>query len=487
MAVLALGGVSLSWRSFRESAQRLQREPLYDAGRFHLSRLAGSDIVNPTVLQFGPDGALYVATRFGLIHRLEVERTPEGYRAARVETTALVAGLPNHDDQGRPQPAVRGRLITGMAVTGTAQSPVVYAVSSDPRVERPETDTNSGILSRLNRTAAGWRRTDLVRGLPRSRNDHAPNGIALEPDGRTLYLSIGSATNMGAPSAAFLGMSETPLTAAILIVDLHRLGDATLDLPTLDDPARPGAHDHNDPFGGNNGANEAMLPGNGIVRLHAEGLRNAYDLLWTPAGILTIDNGSNAAYGGPPRGHTARYRHEAVEGGESLINPLYLIPRAGLFFGHPNLARPAPAASATRPGLHFLVSTNGLTRMPGDPGGDRLDIAAISLDGSLTLVTLDHTGQLLHRRLLLTDLNGMPLDVTTGVGTAAPSDSVWIADMGESAIHVFEPVAGRPFPHSRLTPDPGRTLTTRFLLWAIPMRAGILHTAQLLRRRLLPR
>ncbi|MCC6540148.1 MAG: hypothetical protein IT162_21550, partial [Bryobacterales bacterium] len=352
MAILACGGVSLAWRSYSESAQRLRSEPLYDASRFRLSPLAGAGITNPTVLQFGPDGALYVATRFGLIHRLEIERTPQGYRAARAETVNLVAELPNHDDHGRLQPGVRGRLITGMAVTGTAQSPVLYAVSSDPRVERPETDTNSGILCRLNRTTAGWRRTDLVRGLPRSRNDHAPNGIALEPDGRTLYLSVGSATNMGAPSEAFLGMSETPLTAAILAVDLERLGDTTLDLPTLDDPARPGQHDQNDPFGGNNGANEAMLPGNGSVRLHAEGIRKAYDLLWTPAGILTIDNGPNADYGGPPRGHTARHRHETVEGGETLSNPLYLIPRGGLFFGHPNLARPAPAASATRPWLH---------------------------------------------------------------------------------------------------------------------------------------
>ncbi|MBN8729594.1 MAG: hypothetical protein J0L64_03575 [Acidobacteria bacterium] len=461
----------------------MRSEPLYDASRFRLSPLAGTGIINPTVLQFGPDGALYVATRFGLIHRLEMERTPEGYRAARVETTALVAELPNHDDHGRPQPGVRGRLITGMAVTGTAESPVVYAVSSDPRVERPETDTNSGILSRLNRTAAGWRRSDLVRGLPRSRNDHAPNGIALEPDGRTLYLSIGSATNMGAPSEAFLGMSETPLTAAILAVDLERLGDTMLDLPTLDDPARPGAHDQNDPFGGNNGANEAMLPGNGIVRLHAEGLRNAYDLLWTPAGIMTIDNGPNAAYGGRPRGHTARHRHQAVEGGESLTNPLYFIPRPGLFFGHPNLARPAPAAYAARPGLHFLDSTNGLTRMPAGPGGSHLAIAAISLDGSLTLVTFDRAGLVLHRRVLLTGLRGMPLDVTTGGGAAVPSDSLWIADMGESAIYVFEPVAGQPFPASRLSREPVRTLMARCLLWWVPMRAGILHTARLVRAR----
>lgn len=483
LLVLACAAAVAARRAYTVQVQQLKQGPLYDASRFRFGALTGADITNPTVLQFGPDGALYIATRRGSIHRLALTRHQGLYRAARAETIDLVAQLPNHDDQGRLQPGIRGRLITGLAVAGSAQAPVLYVTSSDPRLERPEIDTNSGILSRLTLTNAGWRRDDLLCGLPRSRNDHAPNGVALDRDGRTLYLSIGSATNMGAPSEAFLGMSETPLTAAVLALDLARLGGATLDLPTLDDPARPGPQDGNDPFGGNRGANLATLPANGPLRLHAEGLRNAYDLLPTPAGLVTIDNGPNAGYGGPPRGSSARHRDEAVEGGESLPNPLYVIPRAGLFFGHPNLARPRPASPAERPLLHFSTSTNGLAAWPEDPASGRISFLTVSLDRSLSRVTLDGGGRLRNRRVLLTEFGGMPLDVAVGNSPSVTPGSIWIADMGESAIHVLEPVQGQPLLDSPLLRQPARTLLTRFLLWWTPVREGIVETQRLLRVR----
>lgn len=463
--------------------QQLKQSPLYEAGRYRFGALSGVDTVNPTTLQFGPDGALYVATRRGSIHRLVIERHGGLYRATHTETIPLVEQLPNHDDQGRPQPGIHGRLVTGIAVAGSAKSPVIYVASSDPRLERPEIDTNSGILSRLTLTAAGWRRDDLLRGLPRSRNDHAPNGIALDPDGRTLYLSIGGATNMGAPSEPFLGMSETTLTAAILAVDLHRLGNTTLDLPTPDDPARPGPRDENDPFGGSQGRNMASLPANGAVRIHAEGLRNAYDLLPTPAGLVTIDNGSNAGYGGPPRGLSTRHRDEVVEGGESLPNPLYVIPRAGLFLGHPNPARPIPASPAEPPLLHFLTSTNGLAAWPEDPASGRISFLTVSLDRSLSLVTFERHSGSLQRRLLLAEFGGMPLDVTLGAAPAASTESIWIADMGQSAIYILEPLQGQPLLASPLVRQPVRTLLTRFVLWWSPVREGIRETQRLLRVR----
>jgi hypothetical protein len=483
--LLLCGCLLLARTSYRSSVRRLMQAPLYDASRFALSTLTGLTITNPTVLRFGPGGALYVATRWGQLHRLELVRRTDaaGYRVGRAESIPLVAALPNHDDTGLPRLDIQGRLITGLAVTGAPGSPIVYVVSSDPRIERDDIDTNSGILSRLTRTASGWQRTDLIRGLPRSRNDHTPNGIVFDPDGRTLYLSIGSATNLGAPSDGFLHMRETPLTASILAVDLQRLGDRTLDLPTLDDPSRPGERDANDPFGGNNGANEAALLPGGPVRIHAEGLRNAYSLLMTPAGIITIDNGANAGFGGPPRGTDPSDLDRAVEGGESLSNPLYLIPRAGLFFGHPNLARPAPRSAPEPPLLHFSSSTNGLGLMPGTGATERFSLVTVSLDRSVTQVTLDRHGRILSRRMLLSEFGGMPLDVTTGAGPAVTPGSIWIADMGESSIHILEPVRGQSLSSSRLLRAPGRILLSRFLLWWLPVRNGILDAEVRLRER----
>ena len=64
------------------------------------------------------------------------------------------------------------RLVTGIAVAGTPESPVVYVTSSDPRIpavpgEEVPIDTNSGVVSMLVQGSDGWRRVDLVQGLPR--------------------------------------------------------------------------------------------------------------------------------------------------------------------------------------------------------------------------------------------------------------------------------------------------------------------------------
>ena len=103
-------------------------------------------------------------------------------------------------------------------------------------------DTNSGVsLTARPLTPDGWRRQDLVRGLPRSNADHAPNGMALSRDGTTLYIAQGSNTNEGAPAERFGNVREYELSGAILSVDLVRIGDRTYDLPTRNDPSRLGS------------------------------------------------------------------------------------------------------------------------------------------------------------------------------------------------------------------------------------------------------
>lgn len=464
--LLLLAASWFVWRMALPYLLAIRTGVMYDASLYRLHRFTPPSVVNPTVLRFGPDGALYVATRAGMIHRLPVRSDGGRLSLGEGEAIGLVAELPNHNDHGEPEPRVRGRLITGLAVAGSAAAPVLYVSSSDPRIERPEIDTNSGILSRLTRAGSRWRRDDLVRGLPRSRYDHAPNGVALSLDGRTLYLSTGAMTNMGAASAPFLHLREYPLAGAVLAIDLERTGAAPFDLPTRGEKRVPG---------GEGGANAALLPADGPVRLYAEGLRNAYSLLMTPVGLFTIDNGSNAGFGGPPR---ADNPNAEVEGGVQALNPLYWIHTGGLNFGQANPARPRPARPPEAALRTFESSTNGLALSSYSSASGRLELVAVSLDGVLYKLGVDtRARRFLGRRALAVNLGGMPLDVAiahsgAGLGAASPG-CLWIADMGGSALFALEPLQDAALRSAVWRREPIRTLATRALLRWMPVRLDL--------------
>ena len=86
------------------------------------------------------------------------------------------------------------------------------------------------------------------------------------------------------------------------------------DIPTLDDPTRPNKNgitdpnsfgyngiDVNDPFGGNDGLNQAIMVPGGPVQIFSPGYRNAYDLVVTESGAVYVtDNGANGGWGGFP-------------------------------------------------------------------------------------------------------------------------------------------------------------------------------------------
>ncbi len=284
---------------------------------FNLLPLEGVEMENPTALQFGPDGRLYISELNGLIRILEVEATDDNYYVTSEETIDLIQSIPNYNDDGTRRNET-GRQVTGMLVTGTSDDPVIYVSSSDDRVfffymgvaneseylnQLP--DTNSGIISRLQQATDGWQRTDLVRGLPRSINNHSTNGLALDPTSQILYVAQGGNTNMGAPNSNTERQPEYAYTAAVLSIDLAQIGNESYDLPTLDPPTDPTADNYNTPFGGRMGANQAIIDPQGPVQLYATGLRNPYDLLIASVGdragnLYTFDNGANIGWGGPP-------------------------------------------------------------------------------------------------------------------------------------------------------------------------------------------
>jgi hypothetical protein len=432
------------------------------ADHFVRGRLAGARPLRPTVLQFGPDRRLYVAQQNGTIRVYTVARTgPSAYRVDATETIAVIARLPNHDDDGSAAPRVRGRQVTGMLVVGSAAQPVLYVSSSDPRVGGRDSgdtnlDTNSGVLSRVTRAGGVWRRHDLVRGLPRSEELHATNGLALSADGRTLYVAQGSNGNAGAPSHKFAGLPQYALSGAVLEVDLEAIGDDTYDLPTL--------RRTDEPFGGDDGRNQAVLDPRGPVRLYATGYRNPYDLVRTRSGRLyTVDNGMNAGWGGLPEGEgTPACTNAPRDGGGDEPDTLHLVERGG-YAGNPNPTRanrtnrfdgrsPVPSARPEEcdwrdPGrengglVTFDESTNGLTEYRGGGLGGELrgNLLTVSFDGSVYRIELSGDGRSAKRRLLFVDATPVPLDVVAQPDTGPFPGTIWIAGYATGEIVVYEP------------------------------------------------
>ena len=255
---------------------------------------------------------------------------------------------------------------------------MVYVSSSDPRIaylQDAGLDTNSGVVTRLTWNGVEWLAVDLVRGLPRSEQNHSINGMVLSQDGTKLYLAVGGNTNNGAPSDFFSNTGEYALSGTVLEIDLEDLNgrpvltdpqggqngtarDYIYDLPTLDDPNIANLTDgigedaegldENGPWGGNDGLNMAILPANAPLRIVADGFRNPFDLVLRADGQLyTVDNGSNADLGGNPvdaEGNPTEQpgaetaTNTPNNGGSGDPEPLFAIAE-GNYYGHPVPAR----------------------------------------------------------------------------------------------------------------------------------------------------
>ena len=409
-------------------------------------------------------------------------------------TTVIKNNIPNHNDNTG---AVNNgfvansctapcRMATGMLVTGTAASPVIYVSSSDPRFGNQTTgdtnlDTNSGVLSRLSRSGTSWVRTDLVRGLPRSEENHAVNGMVLDQATNTLYLAAGGHTNQGAPDVAFNLLPEYALSAAILSIDLDAIGNTTYDLPTLDDPSRansaPGV-DVNDPFGGNDGANQARIVPSGPVQVYSPGYRNPYDLLIATVGshagkMYVTDNGYNAGQGGRPPGEGTANCTNAVENDAPTtgFDSLHYVTGPGYYGGHPNPTRgntantfagqtPVPASEENtiecdfqtslgddptpeRPAIGWdPSSTNGITEYTASNFGGEMrgDLITAEWDGYVNRYHLNAAGTaVLSTSRLFSDVSVHPLDLTATGDNGPFPGTIWLADHVSGTIFVFEP------------------------------------------------
>ncbi|WP_170576194.1 hypothetical protein, partial [Ruegeria atlantica] len=339
---------------------------------FGVVGLTGSVSNNPTAIDFSKTGnpTLFVAQQDGSIYRYEVERQPDGPDPDTEDefvatSTLLIDTIPDDTQNFNDDGALNGtnqRQVTGMVVTkDAAGNDVLYVSSSDWRIavgEDSGLDTNSGQVHRITLdpdTGDVLSNVAVLRGLPRSEENHANNGIDLGIDPVTgdtiMYVAVGGITNKGAPGNNFAGTIDFAWSGAIIKINLTELEsydirtDANgnqfiLDLSTLDDPTRPNIDlttlsiqnlnldpnftlDDNgeiggvlqpDWAGGNNGLNQAKITDyvlvsdqgqlklvSNPVELYAPGYRNPYDVIVMNSGeVFTWDNGPNGGWGGQP-------------------------------------------------------------------------------------------------------------------------------------------------------------------------------------------
>jgi len=416
---------------------------------FGKSTLKNVTTERATSLQFGPDGKLYVAEMDGTIHVIGVVRNGKNnYTGTKLETILHIKNVPNHNDNGVAQPQVKDRLLTGIFVTGTAAAPVIYAASSDPRQaagpsgKDANLDTNSGILHKLTKNGGGWTKQDLVRGLPRSEENHVPNGLLMYKN--KILLSTGGNTNMGVPSNNFAELPEYALGTAVLEIDVNAIGNGPYDLPTLDDEDRPGVNDNNDPFGGNDGKNQAKLMQNGPVKLFATGFRNIFDIKPKANCANNIDNG-----------------------GEHNWDNLHLVTK-NFYGGHPNPTRgsknntfnnsnpQSPIEGAARPEecvykkpgpgdgalTTIQASSNGLDEYTASnfAGSMKGDLLVASFNKSIYRLKLNSAGtKVTSKSQVATQLGNIPLDLTVHGDNDAFPGTIWVADNLANTITILEP------------------------------------------------
>ena len=384
-----------------------------------------------TSLMYGPDGRLYVLSRNGNVDIFTVQKNGDNdYVAIEGEELTQVATIPNHNDFGAS--AGGGRQATGLTVAGTAANPIVFVTSSDAEIGGPsgdeDLDTNSGVITRFIWNGTSWDVVDIVRGLPRSEENHSTNGLEFVTVNGNDYLIVASGgfTNAGAPSDNFAWITEYALSAAILSVDLTALESLPIqtdtssgrsfiyDIPTLDDPTRPNVNgvidpddadydgiDVGDPWGGNDGLNQGMIVLGGPVQIFSPGYRNSYDLAIGPDGkVYATDNGANGGWGGLPvnEGNPLTVNNDYPPGepgssssqnGEQVNNADHLhritdniqgYNFGSYYGGHPNPVRANPAGAGlfTNPGINGKNTLSGAVfrTQVYDPDG--------STDGSTT-------------------------------------------------------------------------------------------------------
>jgi glucose/arabinose dehydrogenase len=265
----------------------------------------------PGVMVLSPDGkALYVGTSAGKISRFP--RNADGSLGTPETITPFA-----------------DRIILGLAFDPADSTKLWVTNNYDAYTNAPRfsgrvstiTIAPSSALSAATATA-----TDRIIGLPRSAHDHMTNGLAFGPDGK-LYIGQGADTAYGAADPYWGPRGEVPLSASILVADVHNAAfPATLNVNT--DPvettedtgsATPVAYD----------PTTAAAP----LKVFAYGVRNPFSLVWGSNGSLYAPVNESAAGGATPAG--PNNIPPAVKNVQAYSDYFTRID-GGSYYGHPN-------------------------------------------------------------------------------------------------------------------------------------------------------
>ncbi len=334
----------------------------------------------PTSVAVGPSGRLYVAGQYGRIHILQRDANDN---TTYVKQLPNIFDTPNQTFNGGAQPSEKGRLVTGIAVApgSTAANQVIYVSHSDPQIFEAEVPGQStvypasGRVTKLVLNAANnvVSQQDMVVGLPRSAENHAPNGMAFGPDG-WLYLGIGGNTNAGDQSVEFGYFPETPLSGSVV-----RLNPAAIGAGPPVDVTPLSTFQFTDPCGAGetpgNGCSAAAnvprltpsttgpttVPGADPAKfqLFATGFRNPYDLVWHSNGTLYGNENEHNDEFGQTAGSTSSPQGVCPGNPQNPGTPPDHLERiqAGEYHGHQNPSRGECAFNGgTQPIADYSVS-----------------------------------------------------------------------------------------------------------------------------------
>jgi large repetitive protein len=419
----------------------------------------------PTSMAIGPDGRLYVAQQNGKIHVFTLDANNNATFQTVITT---IFNRQNFTPQGQPKSA-QGRQVTGIAFAPGLQNgqPVLYVSHSDPEIftnKQPgqnSIDPDSGVVTKLVGPSFSQATSqDLVTGLPRSGENHSPNGMAFGPGG-WLYLSIGGNTNFGGISKFFSYYPEVPLSAAVVRINPAAIGTGTVNASpgsafTFVDPCGPGESVDAGQCSANSTVSTATGEVPGKFELYATGFRNGYDLLWHSNGKLYLnENEGNSGLGLTPGPADDCPASTPVDPG-TPDDELFLVQQNG-FYGHPNPSRGecqrdggvgklggayAPALVDYKPNKS---STNGIAEYTSNVFGGELQGELLSVNyasgNNLVRVKLSPGGNSVVSTGTLASGFSDPLDVIV-----RSNGAVFVAEHGgfPGSVSVLEPNVSGP-------------------------------------------
>jgi N-acetylneuraminic acid mutarotase/glucose/arabinose dehydrogenase len=429
------------------------------SGGFSFDR-SSFTVQNPTAMVWGPDDRLYVTEMMGKIHALTLDANKQVVADQQVTTLG-------------------SRLTLGIAVDpfSTPTNVVLWVAHSSPSLNSGV--ANSSTVSRLSGPGFATRQ-DVITGLPRAIANHAINSLHFGPDGR-LYIAQAGNTGAGAPNTAnteFFTRPEQPLSAALLVADVHATGFQGTCASAVDDST---------------GTAAKIVPASCHVAVYASGLRNIYDFVHHSNGHIYAPENGLGVKGTFPATPTPDCQgivtySTQFDPGEQPDTLLLL--QAGRYYGHPNPARdecvfgngsrqgvsPLPTWTPALAILGNNRSADGMIEYTGaafcgDLRGDLL-IANYSVGDNITRVRLAADG------LSVTGMESLVGGFTNPLPLAMdPDGTIYVGEHGGNKVTVLRPREGgcwttkQPLPQAVLDAG-GTALNGKLYLVAGKTSAG---------------